>query len=60
LRLLKDRDDRHLRADVRSGFDSVGRGEHTDYSVSSIRGLAAQVKARGRGRLAPPKKSRAR
>jgi antitoxin ParD1/3/4 len=51
LRLLKDRDDRQLRADIRSGFDSADRGEYTDYTASSIKSLAAQVKVRGRQRL---------
>jgi antitoxin ParD1/3/4 len=60
LRLLKDRDERQLRADVRAGFDSVDRGDYTDYTASSIRVLASRVKATGRRRLAPPKKSRAR
>jgi antitoxin ParD1/3/4 len=61
LRLLKDRDDRQLRADVRAGFDAADGGEYTDYTVSSIKTLAAQVKA-GRRLLAPApaKKSRAR
>jgi antitoxin ParD1/3/4 len=59
LRLLKDRDERQLRADVRSGFDSVDRGDYNDYTASSIRTLAAKVKATGRRELAPPKKSRA-
>jgi antitoxin ParD1/3/4 len=60
LRLLKDRDDRQLRADVRAGFDSVDRGEYADYTASSIRAVASKVKATGRLRLAQPKKSRAR
>jgi antitoxin ParD1/3/4 len=58
LRLLKDRDERQLRADVRAGFDSVDRGEYSDYTASSIRGLAAQVKTRGRERGFTPKKTR--
>jgi antitoxin ParD1/3/4 len=59
LRLLKDRDDRQLRADVKAGFDAVDHGEYTDYTASSIKTLAAQVKA-VRRLLAPTKKSRAR
>jgi antitoxin ParD1/3/4 len=59
LRLLKDRDDRQLRADVQAGFDAVDRGEYTDYTANSIKTLAAQVKA-GRRLLASTKKSRAR
>jgi antitoxin ParD1/3/4 len=60
LRLLKDRDDRQLRADVRAGFDSADQGEYADYTASSVRALASKVKATGRLRLARPKKSRAR
>jgi antitoxin ParD1/3/4 len=59
LRLLKDRDDRQLRADIQAGFDAVDHGEYTDYTAISIKTLAAQVKA-GRRLLAPAKKSRAR
>lgn len=60
LRLLKDRDDRELRADVRAGFDSADAGNYTDYTATSIRALASRAKATGRQRLAPAKKSRAR
>lgn len=60
LRLLKNRDDRQLRADVRSGFELAERGEFTDYSASSIKILASRVKSNGRQRLVPAKKSRAR
>ena len=60
LRLLKDRDDRQLRADVRAGFEAVDRGEYTDYTASSIKGLGAEVKAAGRQYLASKKKSRTR
>jgi antitoxin ParD1/3/4 len=59
LRLLRDRDDRQLRADVRAGFDAVDHGEYTDYTAISVKTLAAQVKA-GRRLLAPSKKSKAR
>jgi antitoxin ParD1/3/4 len=60
LRLLKDRDDRQLRADVRAGFEAVDRGEYTDYTASTIKNLAAEVKAAGRRYLASAKKSRTR
>ena len=60
LRLLKDRDDRELRADVRAGFDSANLGNYTDYTATSIRALASRVKATGRQRLAPAKRSRTR
>jgi antitoxin ParD1/3/4 len=59
LRLLKDRDDRQLRADVQAGFDAVNRGEYTDYTAGSVRKLASQVKTSGRRRGAA-KKSHAR
>jgi antitoxin ParD1/3/4 len=58
LRLLKDRDDRQLRADVRAGFDSVELGDHTDYTARSIRALASRVKATGRQHRVPAKNSR--
>ena len=48
LRLLKERDQRELRADVRAGFDAADRGEYTEYAAASIRTLASKVKARGR------------
>jgi antitoxin ParD1/3/4 len=60
LRLLKDRDDRQLRADVRAGFDAVDRGEFRDYTASSIMSLAAEVKASGRRHLASAKRSRSK
>jgi hypothetical protein len=40
-----------LRAEVRSGFEAVDRGEYTDYTASSIHTLASQIKADGRERL---------
>lgn len=60
LRLLKDRDDRQLRADIRAGFEAVDRGEYTDYTASTIKNLAAEVKAAGRQHLASTKQSRTR
>ncbi len=60
LRLLKLRDERELRADVRAGFDAVDRGEFTEYAPVSIETLALQVKARGRRRTAAEKKSKSR
>ena len=60
LRLLKDRDDRQLRADIRAGFEAADRGEYTDYTASSIKSLAAEVKAAGRQHLASAKRSRGR
>ncbi|MFN0172307.1 MAG: type II toxin-antitoxin system ParD family antitoxin [Bryobacteraceae bacterium] len=62
LRLLKQRDEDHaqLREDIRAGFEAVDRGEFTDYDQKSVRALAAQVKARGRKRLAEERKIRVR
>jgi antitoxin ParD1/3/4 len=48
LRLLKERDDRQLRADVRVGFESVDRGDYAEYTATSVRTLASEVKQRGR------------
>lgn len=54
LRLLKERDERSesLRKDIRAGFESVERGEYTQYTASSVQKLANRVKAQGRKRLA--------
>jgi antitoxin ParD1/3/4 len=49
LRLMKGRDDlARLRADVQVGFDEVARGEGIEYTRSSGRRLADDIKARGR------------
>jgi len=49
LRLMKERDDlTRLRTDVQAGFDEVARGEGIEYSRASGRGLAEDIKARGR------------
>ena len=58
LRLLKDRDARELRADVRAGFEAADRGEYSEHTPASIRTLAAQVKAGGRQRMGRTKKTR--
>lgn len=49
LRLLRERDLRleALRRDVRDGFESVDRGEFTDYAENNMKALAYGVKARG-------------
>jgi antitoxin ParD1/3/4 len=60
LRLLKDRDDRQLRADVRVGFEAVDRGEYTDYTAGKIKSLAAEVKAAGRQSLVSARRPRTR
>jgi antitoxin ParD1/3/4 len=48
LRLLKERDQERLRADIQAGFDQLARGEGKRYDKASGRRLAEQVKARGR------------
>jgi antitoxin ParD1/3/4 len=49
LRLMKGRDDlARLRTDVQVGFDEVARGEGIEYTRSSGRRLADDIKARGR------------
>ena len=53
LRLLRERDQRELRADVRAGFDAADRGEYTEYTASSVRALASKVKAKGRNAKKP-------
>lgn len=60
LRLLKDRDQRELRADVRAGFDAVDRGEYIEHAATSIRTLASHIKARGRQEIGSVKKSKTR
>jgi antitoxin ParD1/3/4 len=54
LRLLKDRDERQaqIRAQVRAGFDAIERGQFETYDESTTKGLAAEIKRRGRKRLA--------
>ncbi len=53
LRLLKERDDRvaRLRADIRTGFDAIDRGEYDDYDEHTTKRLAEDIKKRGRQRL---------
>lgn len=55
LRLLKQQDEEHLaalRRDVRAGFASIERGEFEEYDEETTKELAADIKARGRARLA--------
>jgi antitoxin ParD1/3/4 len=54
LRLLKERDERmaRLRADIRTGFDAIDRGEYDDYDERTTKHLAEDIKKRGRQRLA--------
>ena len=60
LRLLKHRDEGlvELRRDIQAGLDQAVRGEYTAHNHPSLSKLAAQVKARGRKRLAALKASK--
>ena len=60
--LLKLRDEGlvQLRRDIQAGFDQIERGEFAEYTLRSTSKLAAQVKARGRKRLAELKASKRR
>jgi len=65
LRLLEERDEMHkvkltaLRKDISVGLDQLERGEASEYDDRSLKTLAADVKAKGRKRLAAKKKQRA-
>lgn len=65
LRLLEERDELRkvklgaLRKDISVGLDQLERGEVSEYDDRSLDTLAADVKARGRKRLAATKKPRA-
>jgi hypothetical protein len=54
LRLLQDHDilteirRSELRHEIQKGFDSVARGEFTEYDRSTVRRIADDVKAAGR------------
>src|SRR5579864_7603818 len=53
LRLLKERDKLEaLRRDIQSGFDAIARGEFETYDQTTSRELAADIKRRGKQRLA--------
>ena len=62
LRLLKQRDDlERLRRDVRSGLNSLERGEFEEYDVESVHELATDIKSRGvKRRSKRPKKTTSR
>jgi antitoxin ParD1/3/4 len=52
LRLLKERDNlESLRRDIRAGFEAIDRGEYEEYDEVATKGLATEIKARGRQRL---------
>ncbi len=62
LRLIKERDDRQfqqLRADVLEGFAQIERGEYIDLDEQGLKKFFADIKARGRKRLAREKKRKA-
>jgi len=54
LRLLQQRDESlaSLRSEIQAGFEAIQRGEYEDYDEQSTKTLAADIKARGRARLA--------
>lgn len=64
LRLLEQRDEmrqmrlRTLRKEISVGLDQLERGEVSEYDDRSLNTLAADVKAKGRKRLAAKKKQR--
>ena len=60
LRLLKERDDRQLRSDVRAGFESADRGDYLEYTTASVKTLASEVKQRGRRVSGSAKRTRAK
>jgi antitoxin ParD1/3/4 len=54
LRLLQQRDETlaSLRSEIQLGFHAIQRGEYEDHDERSTKALAADIKARGRIRLA--------
>jgi antitoxin ParD1/3/4 len=54
LLLLQKRDEdlASLRGEIEAGFEAIRRGEYEDYDARSTRTLAADIKNRGRARLA--------
>ena len=53
LRLMITKDaDESLRRDIRIGFEAIERGEYEDYDETTTAKLAADIKSRGRRRLA--------
>ena len=65
LRLLQERDELRtmrlgtLRKEISVGLDQLERGEVSEYDDRSLDTLAADIKAKGRKRLAARKKPRA-
>ena len=54
LLLLQQRDENltSLRREIEAGFEAIRRGDYEDYDAKSTRALAADIKTRGRARLA--------
>ena len=65
LRLLEERDEmrqlrlKALRREISVGLDQLERGEVSEHDDQSLNTLAADIKAKGRKRLAAKKKPRA-
>ena len=65
LRLLEERDEMRkmrlvaLRKEISVGLDQLSRGEASEYDDQSLNTLPADIKAKGRKRLAAKKKPRA-
>jgi hypothetical protein len=45
-----------LRRDIRSGFEAIARGEFEEYKQKTTKDLAADIKKRGKQRLAELKR----
>ena len=58
LRLLQQRDEEHRRK-VRAGFEQIERGEYIDLDEKGLKEFFADIKKRGRERLAAAKKRKA-
>ena len=58
LRLLQQRD-AQLRRDVRAGFEQIERGEYIDLDEKELKQFFADIKKRGRERLATAKRRKA-
>lgn len=61
LRLLKERDQlEKLRREIRLGFEAIERGEYEEYDETTVKDLAADIKARGMARLAELNKKKSK
>lgn len=50
--LVRDHGLASLRTEIRAGFKAIQRGEYEDYDARTTKTLVADIKARGRVRLA--------